>query len=68
MLSNKIISLPSTVCKLMEKIRRKHMDEFLRTLNYSDDRKHGVRGKRSCIVNRLENYDRVTSRLNKRDG
>lgn len=42
------------------------MDEYMQMRNYMSKRQQGFRGKRSCMADLLDFYDRVSIRLGKR--
>ena len=57
------ISLTSVVCKVMEKIVKKSLMEFLNKNELISIRQHGFVNNKACITNLLEGADLVTKNL-----
>ena len=53
------ISLTSHVCKVLERIIRKALVNFLEFNNKMDSDQHGSRAKRSCLTQLLEHHDEI---------
>lgn len=66
-LNYKPVSLKSVVCKTLEKIIRKQMDDYLQRRNYLSEKHHGFRERRSCITNLFDFYDRVKLHFRKKE-
>ena len=57
------ISLTSQLCKLLEKIIRKHILAFLTENNLLSEHQHGFCEKKSCMTNLLESLEDITSMI-----
>ena len=55
------VSLTSIVCKILEKIIREVIVEFLTTNNLINSRQHGFMKKKACVTNLLETLDFLTN-------
>ncbi|CAF1064320.1 unnamed protein product [Brachionus calyciflorus] len=58
------VSLTSIVCKIMEKLLKKPIMEYLLTNNLISSRQHGFMENKSCITNLLEILDFLTEAMN----
>jgi ribonuclease P/MRP protein subunit RPP40 len=55
------VSLTSQICKMLEKIIKSHMDEYLSKHELIKGSQHGFRDGKSCLSNLLEMSEYVTS-------
>ena len=53
------VSLTSHIVKLLEKIVRKNIVNFIKTNNLFNENQHGFRGGRSCLSQLLSHYERI---------
>lgn len=61
------VSLMNVDCKILEKIIRNHMDDYLHRRDYPSERQQGLREGRPNVTILLNFYEKVSSILNKRD-
>ena len=59
------VSLTSIVGKILERLIKDHMDEFLLEKNYLSSRQHGFMKDRSCQTNLISFYEEVSKTLDR---
>ena len=57
------VALTSQICKVFEKVVRKHMVSFLEANSLLNPTQHGFRSRRSCLSQLLSHFDRITAHL-----
>ena len=59
------ISLPSTICKILERIIRKQVFTYLSDNELFNETQHGFRGGRSCLFALLDVFGNIMNMLGK---
>ena len=62
------VSLTSVICKICERIIKKHWTDFLEEHKIIGDSQFGFRKQRSCVTNLLSFYSRVVDVIQEREG
>ena len=57
------VSLTSQICKILERIIKEQLDEYLSASDLIYNSQHGFMKGRSCLTNLLEFMELITSRL-----
>ena len=57
------VSLTSNVCKIMERIIKEEIVQYLKRNTIIKDSQHGFRSKKSCLTNLLEFMEKVSEQL-----
>ena len=57
------VSLTSQLCKILEKIIKRHIDQYLNLNDLISNSQHGFRDGKSCLTNLLQLNDYVTRLL-----
>ena len=58
------VALTSQICKVFEKVVRKHLVRFFDVHQLFNPSQHGFRANRSCLSQLLSHFDTITSYLN----
>ena len=62
------VALTSQICKVFEKVVRKHLVQFLDVNQLFNPSQHGFRANRSCLSQLLTHFDRITANLDDGNG